>query len=312
MDLNFAGSQSLESAFARFAMQRTATTYGDTDGDGSTNIAVRRPELVQQHGRWFERRLAAAGLQFESVEGAFGGVTSGDFFGTGRSALSFFSDGRWLSQRADGSQFEQLWGIAGDQAVPEDFNGDGVSDYAVFRPAEGSWWMLSKGRAQTPDIASVSYWGGLEDIPVPADYDGDGNADIAIWRPQTGQWFIRYLDGSVQTIQLGAPGDIPMPGNYTGDGRVEPAVWRPYLGLWIIKRGETAADILVEPWGLPSDVPVQGDFDGDGRSDLAVWRKSTGTWYIRKADNLDVETKVIQFGLPGDTPLGAPPLSALF
>ncbi len=33
------------------------------------------------------------------------------------------------------------WGKSGDVAVPGDYNGDGTTDFAVFRPSNGRWYV---------------------------------------------------------------------------------------------------------------------------------------------------------------------------
>jgi len=158
-----------------------------------------------------------------------------------------------------------------------DFDGDGRSDLAVFRPSTGVWWVRG--------IASV-HFGQNGDIPVAGDYNGDGRTDMAVFRPSTGKWYIQGL----APIWYGQNGDIPVAGDYNGDGRTDLAVFRPSNGTWYVR------GIQAMPFGQNGDIPVTGDYNGDGRTDLAVFRPSTGTWYIR-----GVGTK--PFGQYGDIPV---------
>ncbi len=305
-------AQSLEGAAAAFALQRLSPKFADVDGDGKSNFVVRRTQGNGAQGVWLVRKLFQAGVDLPASDGAFGQLGSGDFFGQGSSLLSFFDQGLWINQGADGASHRQVWGVEGDQAVAADYNAGAQSEYAVFRPTDGSWWMLSKGKGTKSDAAQMLYWGQSGDIAVPADYNGDGAADVAIWRPSNGNWFIRYADGSVSVQNFGGRGDLPVPGDYLGLGRAQLALWRPSLGLWLIKYAEGPDGLLVVPWGLPSDLPLRADFDGDGRSDLVVWREAEGAWYVRRLDSLDAAQRVIQFGLPQDSPLGFSALPTLF
>jgi hypothetical protein len=65
----------------------------------------------------------------------------------------------------------------GDMAVPADYDGDGITDLAIYRQATGEWFArrssdLSLFQLEFGAAASS----GLGDRPVPADYDGDGAA----------------------------------------------------------------------------------------------------------------------------------------
>jgi hypothetical protein len=80
--------------------------------------------------------------------------------------------------------------------VPGDYDGDGDTDAAIFRPSTGQWYMRNIGNF---------YYGVNGDIPAPGDYDGDGDTDAAIFRPSSGRWFILNQGD----FYYGVSGDIP-------------------------------------------------------------------------------------------------------
>jgi hypothetical protein len=55
-----------------------------------------------------------------------------------------------------------LFGQNGDQPVPEDFDGDGRADIAVFRPSGGNWFILQSSNNQF----RAQQWGANGDIPI--------------------------------------------------------------------------------------------------------------------------------------------------
>src|SRR5271156_912023 len=136
--------------------------------------------------------------------------------------------------------------------TPGDFDGTGRTDYPVWRPSTGTWWILS---SFNPGLYFDRAWGISGDVPVPADYDGDGTTDIAVWRPSTGTWFIIPSSNPTQYIvqQWGIPGDIPMPGDYTGEGQTDFAVFRPSTGTWYILSSFNLGEFIVDQFGVNGD-----------------------------------------------------------
>ncbi len=158
-----------------------------------------------------------------------------------------------------------------------DYDGDGFSDIAVFRPATGLWSVRGIKRL---------YFGAPGDVPASGDYDGDGTTDLALFRPSPGTWIVR----GVTRFYIGTSADLPVPADYDGDGACDPALFRPGSGLWAVP-GVTRAY-----FGGPDDLPVPGDYDGDGTDDIGIFRASTGLWALRSAGR-------IYFGGEGDLPV---------
>ena len=100
--------------------------------------------------------------------------------GTGLT-LALQPDGKILvSKDADGFT-SVAFGDSNDVLVPADYDGDGKADIAVFRPSNGTWYLLQSQAGFTAIALGLG-----TDKPVPGDYNGDGRAEVAVFRPSNG------------------------------------------------------------------------------------------------------------------------------
>lgn len=321
---------------------------GDYDGVGSDQASAFNPTT----NTWTIYTTGTNQPRTVSYGGAKGGgvpvaapysyrklPVAGDYTGVGVAQDTLFRrsnpQAQWFIPGVTGPN-----GIAfgvGSTDIPllGDFNGDGRSDLAVYRPSTAQWFVqgvfpangIQFGYANVDLPVPADYYGtgtttlatfrpttgewfiagdgtpiklGRQgDTPVPADYDGDGKADIAVFQPASAtnptRWLIRGSTGGLQTIVYGGAQDIPVPGDYDGVGRAQLAVFRPGSALWFI-----AGHANPIQYGGPNDIPVPADYNGDGKIDIAVYRPSTGQLFIAGI------AQPIQFGGTKDIPIQAP------
>lgn len=184
----------------------------DYDGDGKTDIAVRRPSSQT----WYILNSSGSDL------------------------ISGFDDG--ITRQVFGRD-------EADIPVPADYDGDGKADLAVRRASNQYWYVLNSAGEDLisgfdDGITRMQFGKQEEDIPVPADYDGDGKVDLAVRRASNQYWFILNSSGTdpltgnsdaITRHQFGKnAADIPVVADYDGDGKADLAVRRASNYTWYI------------------------------------------------------------------------------
>lgn len=199
--------------------------------------------------------------------------------------------GVWWVLGGQGSQQTIVqWGSSTDQTAPGDYDGDGKTDFAVWRNTNGSgtWYMVNSSTSDSTQ--SYDYFGGNNDKVASADFDGDGKTDAGLFNTSTGIWTIHYSSGGDPVFsQFGISGDIPTPADFDGDGKADLTVFRPSssstakANFYVYRSSDATAQTI--EFGDYQDKPVVADYDGDGRADVAVRKYNTGDWTIKQSSN---------------------------
>jgi hypothetical protein len=142
------------------------------------------------------------------------------------------------------------WGLPGtDIPVEGDYDGDGRTDLATYRPTNNRWY-LNRSSAGLIDVGH----GASGDVPIPADYDGDGKTDLTVFTPSTGVWSIfRSSDLVVTTTTLGNSSSRLVPKDYDGDGKSDVAIFNPSNGVWTFRPSSGGGDVFTSAFGLSTD-----------------------------------------------------------
>ena len=177
-----------------------------------------------------------------------------------------------------------------------DFDGDGRTDFSVFR--NGEWYVL---RSDNNNLIGLN-WGTNGDTIIPGDFDGDRKTDFVVYRPNADEnaadaYVLINGSGGFIGLNWGTAGDIPKVADFDNDGKSDLAVYRPSNNTWYVLPTNGSAPTVVS-FAAAGQTPVVLDFDGDGRTDLALWNQANGVWTIRNSATGALST--VQWGQSGD------------
>jgi len=175
--------------YQKWGLNGDTPITGDYDGDLAADFGIVRNGASNR--QWFILN-SNFGYGFEygcpttvplcSAPIAFGlnsdRLVTGDFDGDLRSDIAVFrpSEGTWYYLRsnsavgnAPGAMSGFQWGIATDIPQPADYDGDKRTDFAVFRPSSGVWYINNSNNGAY-NTFSAPVWGSATDQPASSPY----------------------------------------------------------------------------------------------------------------------------------------------
>ena len=219
---------------------------------------------------------------------------SGDFDGDGITDKATFNSGKWYINFSSnsppsylGSSTTGYYELGFPQVLPSpgDYDGDGITDLAVFWPDAGQWYIHYSNNDTTLRDFQFGWQGYL---PASGDFDGDGKADLVVYNPVLGHWNILYSNNGTKlsNFQFGFEGAIPNPGDYDNDGYDDMILFCPQNclnepdGTWYILK--STGGIVKTQFGDVGDnvYPVVGDYDHDCTGDVNCASFIYGEWGV--------------------------------
>jgi hypothetical protein len=253
---------------------------GDYDGDGQDDLCVYRAGASPGAPSYFYI-LHTSDLSVRVVEWGVQGdqAVARDYDGDGKTDLAIYRRGAasgdqaywWIIESRSGLVRVAGWGLTGtvdarDYPAPQDYDGDGKVDLAIYRVgiSPANTYIVLRSSDSTVQFAN---WGNFSsDWVIPGDFDGDGKADFTAGR--TGAlstsplvWWTRMSSNGTTRVQTwGQSADRPAPGDYDGDGRTDITVTRDAAvstgpkTFW--SYGSFANAVILRQWGLAADYMV--------------------------------------------------------
>ena len=208
--------------------------------------------------------------------------------------------GSWSAVSVFGDAIDLQHVVMGDpSAVPlaGDFNGDGITDVAVF--IDGYWFIDINGNGRWDEEDLWARMGNHEDQPVVGDWDGDGKDDIGVFGlqwPGDGEVVEQDpgLPDAANKLQKHVPKNVP-PTDAASRRRL----------LQKSSQGQVRADVVdhVFKYGRQNEIAVAGDWNGDGVVNIGTYRDGQWRLDLNGDGRISEGDEVVSLGSSDDLPV---------
>lgn len=255
---------------------------------GPVDLLVNR--MTTEGGGWTYNRKAivrtSGGLAYQHPVdlGGDGVLAPGE---TGRAVIEFRQASLAAVQAA--TMTAQARSTAAVVPAANDFDGDGVTDVMLYRPASGEF-LVRLAATGEERIIGGGPGGGPRATPLAADFDGDSKADPGFYDDNSGELHYQssrtraWVRAPGSSGLAAAPGDVGVAsGDTDHDDLADLLLYQKSTARFRIRAsgtGQWSTFALGEPG---ASEPASADYDGDGVTDLAVWTRSTRTLLIRRS-----------------------------
>ncbi|MBV9210673.1 MAG: hypothetical protein JOZ52_08595 [Acidobacteria bacterium] len=190
----------------------------DFDGDGKADPTVTRNN--GSHWVWYMQRSTAG---FNAVTFGYSATdipVRGDFDGDHKADIAVYRTNIgggppntfFVLRSSDGGVSAQSFGNFNTEfIVPADYDGDGKTDYAIYRGlfasgfGGGVWYLVNSSDGS---FHFLTFGQAGVDVPAVGDYDGDGKDDPAVWRPGApGVFYVNRSTAGFTAFPFGTSGD---------------------------------------------------------------------------------------------------------